>query len=64
MTQLAEQYYRLLIRAVVEPAIPISCSRCACIGDGNSCRPGWGKLNDIEKVIGFFTDLGHTGAGR
>src|SRR5579872_6371770 len=41
---------------VVEPRIPLSARRTAVLGMAvhASC---WGKLHDIGKVIGFFTEL-------
>ena len=57
MMQLAEKYYRLLIRA--SSSLQSSFLLVVRLYWGwQFMQTGWGKLNDINKVVGFFTDLG------
>jgi putative oxidoreductase len=57
MTQLVERYYRLLIRASSNLQSPFLLAVRLYWG-WQFMQTGWGKLTDIGKVIGFFTDLG------
>jgi putative oxidoreductase len=57
MMQLAEKYYRLLIRVTSSLQSPFLLAVRLYWG-WQFAQTGWGKLNDISKVIGFFTDLG------
>jgi putative oxidoreductase len=57
MMQLAERYYRLLIRMSSSLQSPFLLAVRLYWG-WQFMQTGWGKLNDINKVIGFFTDLG------
>lgn len=57
MRQLAEKYYRLLIRASTGLQSPLLLAARLYWG-WQFAQTGWGKLSDIHKVIGFFTDLG------
>src|ERR1700722_18359037 len=57
MTQLAGRYYRLSIRAAASPQSPLLVAGRLDWG-WQFVRRGWGKLNDSEKVIGFFAHLG------
>jgi putative oxidoreductase len=57
MRQLAEKYYRLLIRATAGLESPFLLAVRLYWG-WQFAQTGWGKLSDIHKVIGFFTDLG------
>ena len=52
-----EKYYRLLIRASSSLASPFLLVVRLYWG-WQFIQAGWGKLNDIGKVIVFFTDLG------
>jgi len=57
MTQLVERYYRLLIRVSsnLQSAFLVA---VRLYWGWQFMQTGWGKLSDIGKVIGFFTDLG------
>ena len=57
MMQLAEKYYRLLIRASSGLQSPFLLAVRLYWG-WQFMQTGWGKLGDINKVVGFFTDLG------
>jgi putative oxidoreductase len=57
MTQLAEKYYRLLIRVSSSLQSPFLLAVRLYWG-WQFMQTGWGKLSDINKVVGFFTDLG------
>src|ERR1700679_1232714 len=57
MTQLAGRYYRLLIRAASSLQSPFLLAVRLYWG-WQFMQTGWGKLNDSQKVIGFFTHLG------
>src|SRR6266849_1906588 len=57
MTQLVERYYTLLIRVSSNLQSPFLLAVRLYWG-WQFMQTGWGKLTDIEKVIGFFTDLG------
>ena len=57
MTELAEKYYRRLIRAGSGLQSPVLLAVRLYWG-WQFAQTGWGKLSDIHKVIGFFTDLG------
>jgi putative oxidoreductase len=57
MRQLAEKYYRLLIRAASGLQSPFLLATRLYWG-WQFLQAGWGKLSDIHKVVGFFTDLG------
>ena len=57
MMQLAEKYYRLLIRASSGLQSPFLLAVRLYWG-WQLMQTGWGKLSDINKVVGFFTDLG------
>ncbi len=57
MMQLLEKYYRLLIRAASSLQSPFLLAVRLYWG-WQFMQTGWGKLTDIGKVIGFFTDLG------
>src|SRR5579862_5738687 len=57
MRQLAGKYYRLLIRAGSGLQSPFLLAVRLYWG-WQFAQTGWGKLSDIHKVIGFFTDLG------
>ena len=57
MTQLVEKYYRLLIRVGSSLQSPFLLVVRLYWG-WQFMQTGWGKLTDINKVIGFFTDLG------
>jgi putative oxidoreductase len=52
-----EKYYRLLIRAGLSLQSPFLLAVRLYWG-WQFMETGWGKLTDIGKVIGFFTDLG------
>src|SRR5271163_2527788 len=57
MMQLAEKYYRLLVR--VSSSLQSSFLLAVRLYWGwQFMQSGWGKLNDIGKVVGFFTSLG------
>jgi len=57
MTQLADKYYRLFIRAASSLQSPFLLAVRLYWG-WQFMQTGWGKLNDVQKVIGFFTHLG------
>jgi putative oxidoreductase len=57
MRQLAEKCYRLLIRAGSGLQSPFLLAVRLYWG-WQFAQTGWGKLFNIHKVIGFFTDLG------
>src|SRR5258708_4775888 len=57
MTQLVERYYRLLIRVSSNVQSPFLLAVRLYWG-WQFMQTGWGKLTDIGKVVGFFTDLG------
>ena len=57
MMQLANKYYRLLIRVSSSLQSPFLLAVRLYWG-WQFMQTGWGKLTDINKVIGFFTDLG------
>ena len=57
MIQLIEKYYRLLIRASSSLESPLLLAVRLYWG-WQFMQAGWGKLHDITKVIGFFTQLG------
>lgn len=57
MMQLVEKYYRLLIRATSNLQSPLLLAVRLYWG-WQFMQTGWGKLNDIDKVIQFFTGLG------
>ncbi len=57
MTKYFEKYYRLLIRASSSLESPFLLAVRLYWG-WQFMQAGWGKLHDIGKVIGFFTDLG------
>src|SRR6266478_9167289 len=57
MMQLANKYYRLLIRVSSSLQSPFLLAVRLYWG-WQFMQTGWGKLSDIGKVIGFFTDLG------
>jgi putative oxidoreductase len=55
--QLLEKYYRLLIRGASSLQSPFLLAVRLYWG-WQFIETGWGKLTDIGKVIGFFTELG------
>jgi len=57
MMQLFEKYYRLLIRAASSLQSPFLLAVRLYWG-WQFMQTGWGKLSDIGKVVGFFSDLG------
>ena len=57
MMQLAKQYYRLLVRVSSSLQSPFLLAVRLYWG-WQFMQTGWGKLTDINKVVGFFTDLG------
>jgi putative oxidoreductase len=57
MRELLEKYYRLLIRVSSNLQSPFLLAVRLYWG-WQFMQTGWGKLTDIGKVIGFFTDLG------
>jgi putative oxidoreductase len=57
MMQLFEKYYRLLIRAGSSLHSPFLLAVRLYWG-WQFMQTGWGKLSDIGKVVGFFSDLG------
>ena len=57
MMQLFEKYYRLLIRAASSLQSPFLLAVRLSWG-WQFMQTGWGKLSDIGKVVGFFSDLG------
>jgi putative oxidoreductase len=57
MMQLADKYYRLLVR--VSSSLQSSFLLAVRLYWGwQFMQTGWGKLSDINKVVGFFTNLG------
>src|SRR5277367_374217 len=57
MMQLAEKYYRLLVRLSSSLQSPFLLGVRLYWG-WQFMETGWGKLSNINKVVGFFTDLG------
>src|ERR1700741_361211 len=57
MIQFMEKYYRLLMRAASSLESPFLLGVRLYWG-WQFMQAGWGKLHDIGKVIGFFTELG------
>jgi putative oxidoreductase len=57
MRELAEKYYRLLIRAASGLQSPFLLAIRLYWG-WQFVQTGWGKLSGIHKVVGFFTQLG------
>jgi putative oxidoreductase len=57
MRQVGEKYYRFLIRAASGGQSPFLLAIRLYWG-WQLVQTGWGKLSDIHKVVGFFTDLG------
>jgi putative oxidoreductase len=57
MMQLAEKYYRLLIRAASNLQSPLLLAVRLYWG-WQFMQTGWGKLTNIGKVVNFFTTLG------
>ncbi len=57
MMQLAEKYYRVLIRLSSSLQSPFLLVLRLYWG-WQFMETGWGKLSNINKVVGFFTDLG------
>jgi len=57
MRQVGEKYYRLLIRAASGAQSPFLLAIRLYWG-WQFMQTGWGKLSDIHKVAGFFTQLG------
>jgi putative oxidoreductase len=57
VTQFLEKYYGLLIRLASSLQSPFLLAVRLYWG-WQFAQTGWGKLNDIGKVIGFFTELG------
>jgi putative oxidoreductase len=57
MRNLLETYYRLLIRVGSSLQSPFLLAVRLYWG-WQFMQAGWGKLTDIGKVVGFFTDLG------
>ena len=57
MRELVEKYYRRLIRAASSLQSPFLLAVRLYWG-WQFMQTGWGKLTDIGKVIGFFTNLG------
>ena len=57
MRELAEKYYRLLIRAASGLRSPFLLAIRLYWG-WQFMQTGWGKMSDIHKVVGFFTQLG------
>ena len=55
--QLAEKYYQLLIRLSSSLQSPFLLAVRLFWG-WQFTQTGWGKLSDMGKVVGFFTDLG------
>jgi putative oxidoreductase len=55
--QLAEKYYQLLIRVSSSLQSPFLLAVRLYWG-WQFIQTGWGKLTDVNKVIGFFVDLG------
>ncbi len=57
MMQLAEKYYRLLVRLSSSLQSPFLFAVRLYWG-WQFMETGWGKLSNINRVVGFFTDLG------
>jgi putative oxidoreductase len=57
MREFLERYYRLLIRVGASLQSPFLLAVRLYWG-WQFMQTGWGKLTDIEKVVGFFTNLG------
>ena len=57
MMRLFEKYYRLLIRAGSSLQSPFLLAVRLYWG-WQFMQTGWGKLSDIGRVVGFFSDLG------
>jgi putative oxidoreductase len=57
MMQLGEMFYRLLIRVSSNLRSPFLLAVRLYWG-WQFMQTGWGKLMDLGKVVGFFTDLG------
>jgi putative oxidoreductase len=57
MIEVAEKYYRLLIRASSSLQSPFLLAVRLYWG-WQFMQTGWGKLSDMNKVIGFFASLG------
>jgi putative oxidoreductase len=57
MIQMIDKYYRLLIRVSSSLESPFLLAVRLYWG-WQFMQAGWGKLHDIGKVIGFFTELG------
>ena len=57
MRELAEKHYRLLIRAASGLQSPFLLAIRLYWG-WQFMQTGWGKLSNIHKVVGFFTQLG------
>ena len=57
MMQLAEKYYRLLIRSASNLQSPLLLAVRLYLG-WQFMQTGWGKLTNIGKVVNFFTTLG------
>ena len=57
MRELLEEYYLLLIRVSSSLQSPFLLAVRLYWG-WQFMQTGWGKLTDIGKVVGFFTDLG------
>src|ERR1700685_2617769 len=57
MIQLAEKYYRLLVRVSSSLQSPFLLAVRLYWG-WQFMQTRWGKLTDINKGVGFFTDLG------
>jgi putative oxidoreductase len=57
MKELAEKYYLILIRAASGLQSPFLLAIRLYWG-WQFMQAGWGKLSDIHKVVGFFTQLG------
>jgi putative oxidoreductase len=55
--QLAEKYYRRLVRVSSSLQSPFLLAVRLYWG-WQFMQTGWGKLSDINKVVGFFTNLG------
>src|SRR5271170_2967300 len=55
--QLAEKYYRLLVRVSSGLQSPFLLAVRLYWG-WQFMQTGWGRLSDINKVVGFFTTLG------
>src|SRR5260370_7078963 len=57
MTHLAKRYYHFLIRVSSSLQSPLLLAVRLYWG-WQFMQTGWGKLTDIGKVVGFFTNLG------